>query len=127
MKESGFVALESYDDIPENRGHRKDENKKYLEIITSWYLHLDPPYEHRWYNSFDEFMNDMFSDYQHVDWIRFSPGAMYIARQENILYYSRNFWNKLMGTVGYAQYTMEAHLLERAMYYIFTNTYKERL
>ena len=121
-----FTPLESYEHIPESYAHRKSKDMQYEEINTSWYLYLEKPYEHRYFNSYDEFMNMFFCNYQHLEWIRFSPGAMYIVPKNNILYYSKEFYEKLITLVNYAQYTMEAHLLERAMYYIYSNKYKER-
>ena len=122
-----FTALEDYLPFEETYAHKNDVDGGYLEINNSWYLQLtESKYNHQWYNSYDEFMTDMFSDYKHLEWIRFAPGAQYIVPKENILKYSLDFWKKLMGTVGYARLPLEAQLIERTLYYIFNNTYTER-
>jgi hypothetical protein len=123
-----FTPLEDYSHVPESYAHKKSEDGQYLERNdTSWFLHLPEPYQHKAYDTYDQFMDSMFSDYQHLDWIRFSPGGQYIVPKENILKYSRNFYRELADLVGYAQYTCEAQLLERCLYYIFSNTYTERI
>jgi len=122
-----FTPIEDYAHVAESYAHRKAPDGNYTEINSSWYLLLPPPYEHRKYHAYDQFMNEMFTDYTHVDWIRFSPGAQYVVPKRNILKYSKEFYMKLMSLVDYAQYTMEAHLLERALFYIFSNRYEERL
>ena len=121
-----FTPLEDYSDIPESHSHKKDIDGGYLEINTSYYLYLKEPFKHKWYNSYDQFLGDMFIDAYHEDWIRFAPGAQYIVPRENILKYSKNFWNKLMGTVSYDPYPMEAFLIERALYTIFSAKLTER-
>ena len=122
-----FTPLEYYGPTPGNNWEGRTPEGMFLEVNNSWYLHLDPPYQHIFYNSFDEFMNEIFVDYDHVNWVRFSPGAQYIVPKNNILNYSYDFWSRLEGMVDYAQYACEAHLIERAMYYIFSNIYEERI
>lgn len=121
-----FTPLEDYSHVKESYAHKKDVDGGYMEINSNWYLKLDPPYKHRWYNSYDEFIDDMLVGVPHSKWIRFAPGGQYIVPRENILKYSRNFWGKLMGTVSYDQYPMEAHLIERALFTIFSAKYEER-
>lgn len=77
------------------------------------------------YESFDSFMNSIFVDYSHVDFISFSPGSQYIVPKENILYYSKEFWKYLMNTLN-RNFMTEAHIMERALWYIFSNKYKSR-
>ena len=71
-------------------------------------------------------MREFFTDYEEIQWVRFSPGAQYIVPKENILKYTKSFWEKLMHIVDYATLPMESFLLERAMWYIFSNKYEER-
>lgn len=121
-----FTPLEDYSHIPESLSHKKDIDGGYLERHSNWFLNLDPPYKHRWYTSYIEFIDDMLIGVPPMSWIRLCPGAQYIVPRENILKYSKNFWGKLMGTVSYDRYPMEAHLIERALYTIFIAKFEER-
>jgi len=122
-----FTPLEDYSHIPESYAHKKDIDGGYLERNDPWYLHLnDDRFSHKYFDTFDEFMEMFFCDYQHIDWVRFSPGAQYIVPKENVLYYSREFWIKLMYLVNYSKLPMEAFLIERAFYSIFSCKYTER-
>ena len=105
----------------------------YMEINSSWYV-----FAHRRANGFEtakyfeffgDFLYEMFDIYRvdHPKWIRFAPGAQYIVPKENILFYSKYFYEKLIGYVDYHRIPAEAHLLERATYSIFTNRWKERI
>jgi hypothetical protein len=123
-----FISLESYEDTPENPYHKKDPiDNGYCEINNSWYVEA---HNHTHgiiskYPTYDSFMETYFSNYQHLDWLRFSPGTQFIVPKENILYYSKDFWYKLSQELP--RYNMtESFIIERAMYYIFTNTFEER-
>jgi hypothetical protein len=122
-----FTPIEDYSHVPEYFAHKKDLDGGYMEINNSWYLGLnDPKFEHRWYNSYNEFMMDIFEDYLPVSWVRFSPGGQYIVPRANILKYTLDFWDKLKGTVSYATLPLEAFMIERALFYIYSNKYTER-
>lgn len=122
-----FTPIEDYAHIPESYAHKKDGDGGYMEINTSWYLSLPEPYQHKYYTSFDEFFNVIFKDYEHLDWIRFAPGGQYIVPKENILKYDVTLYEVFRHMVDYAQYTMESHLLERSLWYIFSNKYEEKI
>jgi hypothetical protein len=60
------------------------------------------------------------------EYIRFAPGGNYIIPRENILRYSKNFYEKIREYLGWECLVGEAHLLERALYTIFTCDYDVR-
>jgi hypothetical protein len=70
-------------------------------------------------------MNKYFEDYQHLDWIRFSPGSQYIVEDEQAKQYPRKFWECLMNELNSKSPT-EGHIIERALYYILIGSYKLR-
>jgi len=121
-----FTTLEDYSHVAESHAHKKDINGGYMEINTSWYLQLPAPYVHKMFGSYNQFLDYMFINPEFPQWIRFAPGAQYVIPKANILKYSKQFYAKLRNFVGYDSHPMEAHLIERAMYTIFSNKYEER-
>jgi hypothetical protein len=122
-----FTQLESYEANPVNEAHKKDFDGLYMENNNNWYLWAkgessDVP---RRYKSFDDFMNKYFKNYVHLDWLRFSPGSMYIVEKKQALSYSRKFWQSMLEELP-RNNMAEGHLIERAMFYILCHIYQER-
>lgn len=127
---TGFTSIEDYSNIPESYAHKKDTDGGYMERNNSWYiLSHKQTYGvevNRYLHSYNQFLDMMFVNPRYPEWIRFSPGAQYIVPKENILYYSKSFYKKIMSLVEYHRIPSEAHVVERALYYIFTNKWKEK-
>jgi hypothetical protein len=122
-----LTPIEDYSHYAEYFAHKKDVDGGYMEINNSWYLDCKPPYTHKYFSSFDMFMLNCFTDYERVQWVRFAPGAQYIVPKENILHYSKAFYQKIMSFVDYDRLPVEAHLIERALYLIFMSKYTARI
>jgi len=122
-----FTPLEDYSQVPDSWDHKKDLHGGYMELNLPWYLKLPKPYKHIYFESYNDFLDKMFENSRHPSWIRFSPGAQYIVPKKNILFYSKLFYQRLQHFVGYDSHPMEAHLIERALYTIFTNKFKEKI
>jgi hypothetical protein len=124
-----FTPLEYYGSIPANNFEDRTPNGEYLEINNSWYIgaHTQTYGEgvNRYFKSFNNFLATMFETPEYPIWVRFSPGANYIVPKENITYYSLKFWKKILGYVSYHRIPSEAHIIERALYYIFSNKWRE--
>jgi hypothetical protein len=75
------------------------------------------------YKSLDDFMNKYFSNYVHKDWIKFATGSQYIVERKQILKYPRLFWENMMNELN-ENFMLEAHIIERSLYYIFTENLK---
>jgi hypothetical protein len=125
-----FTPIEDYSHVPESFAHKKAEDGGYMERNNSWYiLSHKQTYGNetgRYLNSYNQFLDIMFENPDYPTWIRFSPGAQYLIPKENILYYSKNFYKKIIGFVNYHRIPVEAHVIERTLFYIFTNKWKER-
>jgi len=121
-----FTPLEYYGLIPANDWERRDEFGGFLEINNSWYLSCagDRNFPCS-FSSFDQFMDSIFLDYDHVDFIRFSPGSMYLIEKNQALNYSKDFWKRLMKRLNRFNPT-EAHLIERSLWIILQCKLKER-
>ena len=79
--------------------------------------------------SFDEFANSIFEDYSSQSFLTFPPGSQLTVEKERCLYYSKNFWLKLMNFINNdvgLNGGREAHVVERAMQLIFETRFKEK-
>jgi hypothetical protein len=103
----------------------------YFENNNNWYINAEfnnnkPPSK---FSSFDEYMEFIFEDYIHQDKVIFPPGSQLIIEKEKCLFYSKEFWKKLMSVpsdvIG-ANGGREAHIIERSIQIIFENKYKEK-
>ncbi len=125
-----FTPIEDYSHIPESYAHRKDTDGGYMEINNSWYFasHVTThgAEVNRYFHSYNDFLDMMFDNPEHPEWIRFSPGGQYLVPKENILFYSKDFYKKIMGFVNYHRIPSEGHAIERCLYYIFTNKWGEK-
>lgn len=129
MYNNFFTPLESYKDAPRNDWNNLDieDDYGYMEINNSWYIDANNKTQNLTcrYESFDHFMNSIFKNYQHLDWLRFAPGSQYLITKEQCLKYSKKFWDHLMNELNINK-SSEAHIIERAMIYILTKKYEEQ-
>ena len=92
----------------------------YLEINNSWYMnHL----QWRYFGNVNKFLRDIYINPEIDTYIRFSPGGNYIIPSKNILKYSKNFYKQIIKILCWrptGEAPGEAHMLERALYTIFT-------
>jgi len=126
-----FTPIEDYSHVPESNAHKKSVDGGYMEKNTSWYFGAHRQ-EHgskvtKYLSSYTQLLNEIFESPEYPRWIRFAPGAQYIVPRKNILFYSKEFYKKLMGYVDYHRIPAEGFALERTMYYIFTNKWDEKM
>ena len=126
-----FTPIEDYSHIPESKAHKKSIDGGYMEKNTSWYFGAHRQ-EHgskvvKYLSSYNQLLDEIFESSEYPQWIRFAPGAQYIVPKENVLFYSKEFYKKLMGYVDYHRIPAEGFALERAMYYIFVNKWDEKM
>jgi hypothetical protein len=125
-----FTPIEDYSHVPESYAHKKDSDSGYMERNNSWYIrsHVQSYgiQTNKYLRSYNQFLDMMFENPRYPNWIRFSPGANYIVPKNNILYYTKDFYEKLMSLVDYCRIPVEAHVIERALFYVFTNKWREK-
>lgn len=138
-------AIESYEEYlsgnpPACKMSTEYNDNGFAEINDSWYIShcnrvLATDKGHPItcpFTTFDGYMESLFENYTHLDYVRFAPGSQYLIHKNNALYYSKHFWKTIMDifptTIGLNGGT-EAHLVERAMWLILNNIYipKEQL
>jgi len=127
-----FTSLESYESNPENGLHVKAADGGYMEVDNSWYVSR---HVNRFFNTYKEFMAEMFKNPPRTNFVRFSPGANYIVPKEYIYKYPKSFYEKLnsyiqwVGTPeecsgGKEAIPAECHIIERALHTIWTGDFE---
>lgn len=119
-----FTSFDYYGNIPNSGWERRTEEGGYIEVNNSWYIQSHNQFKNQTcrYSSFDEFMNTYFH-YEHLEWIRFAPGSQYTVTQSSIYFYPKEMWERLYNELNSFSPT-EGHILERAFWHIFNNTYR---
>lgn len=127
IQNTEFTPLEYYGNTPANGWEQRDEFGGFKEINNSWFVsaHNQSKNQTCRYNSFDEFMNKYFDNYNHLDFIRFAPGSQYLITPKEILQYPKKFWVILMNELNSLSPT-EGHIIERSLWHIFKGSYKLR-
>jgi hypothetical protein len=113
-------------------GDKNYPDGNYSEYNNNWYIipTMISKNVECIFKSFDEYMNIIFSDYTHLDTLIFPPGSQIIVEKERCLYYSKDFWKKLMSFFPNDTNSnggAEAHIIERSIQIIFENKFKERI
>ena len=137
IKRKNFTPLESYSDLMQNPSCRKSKEIDcgYTEANNDWYIEAHN--NNLWLNNhkitcpvkkFDNFMSAIFTDYQPLEWIRFTPGSQYTVEKWRCLNYSKQFWKNILNFIPKTNVNggTEAHVLERALWLIFAGIYTER-
>jgi hypothetical protein len=133
MTTKEFAPLESFGPLTMTSWNILGDDGGFCEINNSWYISAHNDHLQSKgvggkcsYTTFDDFMNDLFLDYHHLEWIRFTPGSQYIVPKNHFLHYPKEFWEKLMNMfpteIGTNGGTM-AHIIERALWLILKNVY----
>lgn len=123
IKRNIFTPIEEYYLTPANSYEKRDFDGGFKEINNGWFIdsHNKTHGLTCKYQSVDQFMDKYFSNYKHVDYLRFAPGAQYIVEKQQILHYPRMFWFLLMMEFDVPNMT-EAHIVERCLWMIFQCT-----
>lgn len=124
IKESKLTEIHDYENsVKQSKSAFIDYDGSYNEINNSWYLRKHKP---KYFISFNLFMEYMFEDYKVEKYNRFSPGGNYIVPKNNILFYDKFFYIKLKKFVSWGAIVGDAHTIERALFLIFSNKYKQK-
>ena len=89
----------------------------FLEINNSWYMSQG---KRKYFNNLNSFLSDLYKSPVIEPYIRFSPGGNYIIPKENILKYSKKFYERIRECMSWDVITAEIWMVERATYTIFT-------
>jgi len=125
-----FTPLETYEHLPVTDSHIKGDDGGFMEINNSWYIPANVKTHgkevNKYFSTYNQFLRKVFKNPDYPDWIRFAPGGNYIVPKENISFYSKEFYERIMSYVDYHRIPSEAHIVERALYTIFVNEFLEK-
>ncbi len=92
------------------------EDGMYNEINNSWYLN---DLKTRYFNSYNEFAKHF--GFPITKYLKFAPGSNYIVQKQNILWYPKEFYQRLRDCVSYGPLPGEAQIIERCLYTLWSN------
>lgn len=98
-----------------------DSDGGFNEINNSWYLNHFPV---KYFNDYNDFLRFCFKDPVIPRYVRFAPGACYVAPRENILRLPKVFYENLRTFVSHDTLVGEAHIIERALYTLWTANFE---
>jgi hypothetical protein len=91
------------------------------EINNSWYTNHFP---HRYFETYNEFLQYCFTDANKPRYVRFAPGGCYIVPRQNVRKLPRIFYQNLMTFVAHSPLPAEAHIIERALHTLWTCSFR---
>jgi len=114
-----FFLIERYHEST----HLTVNDNGYVEPNNNWYT---PYHPFKYASTYNDFLDLLFEDPHHPQYIRFAPGANFVVPKWNILKYSKSFYERLAEIVSHDKLSLESHFAERAFYSIWTCDYKEK-
>jgi hypothetical protein len=95
----------------------------WLETNDSWYMsHFKLP--KKYFQTYNDFLKFCFVNPVIPKYIQFPPGGNFIVPKEYIYKYNLNFYKNLRLFIDHSRVSAEAHLIERALYTIWTCNFK---
>ena len=124
IRNNHFTEIHDYEnEYQDGKSSFIEKNGGYYEINKPWYLKKHKP---KYFYSFDNFMNFFFDNYNSLKYVRFSPGGSYLIEKQRILFYPREFYSNIKKILSWGIVIGDAHIVERALYLIFSNRYNLR-
>lgn len=87
------------------------------EINNSWYMNEGKP--KKYFNNYNEFLNYIFVNPVIPNYVTFAPGGNYVVPKKQILKYGIEFYKNLRTFVSHSTFSVESHIIERALYTIW--------
>lgn len=87
----------------------------YYERNNSWYVN---ELSYKYFDSFHKFAKTF--QIRHPQHLPFAPGGNYILTRETVHKYGRDFYDDLRQILPHAENPAEAHMIERALYLMWT-------
>jgi hypothetical protein len=124
-----FTPFEQYRPETDNDWERKMPDGGFMEINNNWYIRHCNNVNNMTckYNTFDQYMNEKFTNYKHQDWLRFAPGGQYLVERKQILFYPRAFYEDIMLELSKYNNMTEQYVIERSLWLMWQNIYESRV
>lgn len=95
-----------------------DDQGMFCEINNSWYLNEHPV---KYFHDYNDFLRFCYQSPEIPRYVRFAPGGNYLVPKKNILKFPKVFYENLRTFVSYTPLSGEAHIIERALYTLWTS------
>ena len=95
----------------------------FSEINNSWYMGTWHPRKY-FTTTYNDYLNYIFSNPLHPNYVTFAPGGNYVVPKENILKYPVEFYKNLRKFVAYEHLPIESHIVERSLYTIWLGPFE---
>ena len=122
-----FTPLESYENSPDYHAAMKSSDAGWMERNDSWYITSHPRKHESMFQSYHEALNYCFKNAYNPQFVRFSPGGMYLVEKKRLQHYSKEWWKKLLDIVSKHENQPEAYIMERMLWTIFACCFEENL
>ena len=95
----------------------------HMEANCSWFLN-HPQHPTKYFTEYNKFLLYCFENPVLPNYVTFPPGANFVVPKEYILKYSKTFYQNLRTMVSHSEHPGEAHMIERALFTIWTCNFK---
>ncbi len=92
------------------------------EINNDWYLNESKP--KKYFSSYNSFLEFIFENPIKPSYVTFAPGANYVVPKNYITKYNIEFYINLRKFVEHHQFSVESHIIERALPTIWLGNFK---
>jgi len=92
------------------------------EINNNWYLNEGKP--KKYFSSYNSFLEFIFENPIKPLYVTFAPGANYVVPKNYITKYNIEFYINLRKFVEHHQFSVESHIIERALPTIWLGNFK---
>lgn len=96
----------------------------YWEVNHNWFAYKYKIHPVKYFNTINELFRFVYKVPPTPQHIRFAPGANYIVPKENILKLPKILYEILRECVSHHQLSAESHIVERALYTLWTSDQK---
>ncbi len=117
MNNGSFTPIEKHD-FKKTRIAFIGPDGGFNEKNNSWYIKY---FKTKYFRNYSDFLRFFYKSPLVPKYVRFAPGANYIVPKQNILNIPKITYENLRLFVSHDQLPGEAHILERALYTIWTN------
>jgi hypothetical protein len=98
----------------------------FLELNNNWYLADGSTHPTKYFHTYNDFLKFIFEEPVLPRYIRFAPGANYIVARGQIVKYPKIFYKNLIQFVSHSKASIpgESHIIERALFTIWSSNFK---
>lgn len=115
-----FTPLESYENAPDHNTAMKCSLAGWMEQNNNGMIISHPRREHSKFSTYNQALSYVFKNPYYPQYVKFSPGGMYMVEKTRLIHYPKIFWKNLLDMVSNHQNQPEAYIFERMLWTIFS-------